>query len=86
MQFHPRSIALASLCAAYILLAGIGIAAAATATATINSISATGIEEALGTVTLTGGAEGLRIAPKLTGLRPGHMDFISAKRAIAGRG
>ena len=86
MQFHPRSIAIASLCAAYILLAGIGIAAAATATATINSISATGIGEALGTVTFTDGAEGLRISPKLSGLPPGPHGFHIHEKGDCGPG
>ena len=72
MQFRYRSIAIPSLFVASFLLVGTHAAGAATATATVNSISATGVGEPLGTVTFMDSAQGLVITPELSGLPPGE--------------
>jgi hypothetical protein len=59
MRSCLRSIAILSLFAASFLLVGTRTAGAASATATINSISATGVDGVLGTVTFMDSAQGL---------------------------
>jgi superoxide dismutase, Cu-Zn family len=86
MRFYLRSIAIASLCSLSILLVGIRIADAATAVASINSITETGIGEALGTVTFRDSAAGLLITPKLSGLPPGPHGFHIHEKANCGPG
>jgi Cu-Zn family superoxide dismutase len=86
MQFHLRSIAILSLFAASILLLGTRSAGAATATATINSISATGVGESLGTVTFMDTARGMVITPKLSGLPPGEHGFHIHENGDCGPG
>jgi Cu/Zn superoxide dismutase len=78
MQLHLRSIAILSLVAAGILLVGTHTAGAATSTATINSISATGVGESLGTVTFMDTAQGMVITPELSGLPSAKTAFRSA--------
>jgi superoxide dismutase, Cu-Zn family len=86
MQFHLRSIAILSLFAVSILLVGTRSAGAATATATINSISATGVGESLGTVTFMDTAQGMVITPKLSGLPPREHGFHIHEKGDCGPG
>ena len=81
MQFHLRSIAILSLFAASILLVGTRSAGAATATATINSISATGVGESLGTVTFTDTAQGMVITPN----SPWHKSRFRCRQRITAK-
>jgi Cu-Zn family superoxide dismutase len=86
MQFHLRSIGILSLLVASIFLVGTGTAGAETATATINSISATGIGESLGTVIFMDTAQGLVITPKLSGLPPGEHGLHIHEKGDCGPG
>lgn len=86
MQFHLRSIAILSLLVASVFLVGTRTAGAATATATINSISATGVGESLGTVTFMDTAQGMVITPKLSGLTPREHGFHIHEKGDCGPG
>ena len=86
MHFRLRSVAIMSLLVAVLLLVGTRSAGAATATATINSISATGVDGPLGTVTFMDIAEGLVITPKLSGLPPGEHGFHIHEKGDCGPG
>jgi Cu-Zn family superoxide dismutase len=67
-------------------LVGTRTVGAATARATINSISATGVGKPLGTVTFRDSAQGLVIAPKLSGLPPGEHGFHIHEKGDCGPG
>jgi Cu-Zn family superoxide dismutase len=86
MQFQLRSIAILSFFLASFLLLSPSTAGAGTATATVNSISATGIGESLGTVTFTDSAGGLLITPKLSGLPAGEHGFHIHEKRDCGPG
>jgi Cu-Zn family superoxide dismutase len=86
MHFRLRSIVVGSLLVAGLLLVGTRPASAATATATVNSISASGVGEPLGTVTFVDSGEGLVIKPKLSGLPPGEHGFHIHEKGDCGPG
>jgi superoxide dismutase, Cu-Zn family len=86
MQFRLSSIAILNLLVASFLLVGTRIAGAAMAMASIDSISATGVGESLGTVTFTDSPDGLVITPKLSGLPPGEHGFHIHDKGDCGPG
>jgi len=86
VEFRLNSLAILSLLVTTFLLIGIRAADAVTATATVNSISASGIGQPLGTVTLVDSAQGLMITPKLSGLPPGEHGFHIHDKGDCGPG
>lgn len=60
---------------AFAVLATAGVAMAQTKSVTVYKIDVNGLGEAIGTLSLSDTAKGLRIAPKLTGLPPGPHGF-----------
>ena len=67
--FAPALLAVSG-CVAGAILIGTHLAGTPTATATIKSISATGVDGPLGTVSFMDSAKGMVITPRLSGLPP----------------